>query len=153
MPTVVPNFNNKQMFLIESQHTPCFAYPHPLSPRNDSGIPNHKVLVEGLGYVPFGICWKFLRMIHASIALLAHPIPRCLWELLWNGTIQRTRPRGNHRNQVASMSSRVRNEKSSRTLRKFIFSSKYVNVYIYYYIYNYKHPVYIYYSQARREEW
>ena len=34
-----------------STHTPGFQF----SPPNDSGIPNHKLLVGGLGYVP-GVC-------------------------------------------------------------------------------------------------
>ena len=56
------------MNLRETQHTPKVAYPrHPLSPPNDSGIPNHKLLVGGLGYAP-GVCWKVLRIFpHKSL--------------------------------------------------------------------------------------
>ena len=41
----------------------CPTYPlvcQQAKKKQMKGIPNHKVLVEGLGYVP-GVCWKILR--------------------------------------------------------------------------------------------
>ena len=42
---------------------PCFAYPrHPHSPPNVTGIPNHKLLGQGVkGVCAPGVCWKVLR--------------------------------------------------------------------------------------------
>ena len=31
------------------------------------GIPKHKLLVGGLGYAPFGVCWKVLRKLALNI--------------------------------------------------------------------------------------
>ena len=36
----------------------------PRASPSDSGIPEHKLLVfSGLGYVPFGVCWRILRNV------------------------------------------------------------------------------------------
>ena len=59
----------KMVKMVVSKGTPTYpvgAYPrHPLSPPNDSGIPNHKLLVQGLGYAP-GVCWKVVRLSGTS---------------------------------------------------------------------------------------
>ena len=40
----------------------AYRRPPPTDPPNDLEIPNHKLLVLGLGYVFFhGVCWKILR--------------------------------------------------------------------------------------------
>ena len=51
------------LILRETQHTPKVAYPrHPLSPPNDSGFPNHKLLGQGgeRGMLLSGSVGKFL---------------------------------------------------------------------------------------------
>ena len=51
----------KTKFLREPQHTPG-AYPRlPQIPKWKEFL--HKLLVGGLGYVPFGVCWKILRKL------------------------------------------------------------------------------------------
>ena len=55
----------KGMFLREPQHTPGSHTPDiPFHPQMKA-IPNHKLLVGGLGYAP-GVCWKVLRMFKFS---------------------------------------------------------------------------------------
>ena len=46
-------------YLWKFQQAPG-TYPRYPKYKYDSGFPNHKPVVEGLGYVP-GVCWSFLR--------------------------------------------------------------------------------------------
>ena len=49
-------------YMILAQHTPVSHTPGiPFHPQM-KGIPKHKLLVGGLGYVP-GVCWRIHRMI------------------------------------------------------------------------------------------
>ena len=61
--------------LVVSKRTPTYPWsifqesPNPQM----EGIPNHKVLVESLGYVP-GVCWKILSSLNRWQVTYNHPI-------------------------------------------------------------------------------
>ena len=57
---------------------------HPIVPWQMKGIPKHKLLIQGLGYVSLGVCWNNLKQI---VFLVETGLPGCMdaWFLWYLG--------------------------------------------------------------------